>query len=553
MRRTGFHLPTLAVAALALLLLLFGLGSYGLLEDNEARFFEISWEMAQSGDWLTPRLNFIDHFHKPPGTFWLVGGALKLLGPSEWAGRLPVALAALWTAGLTWAWAAQEGSRDQACRAVLVLLTSLEFWFLSRLVLTDMFLTAAVTSALYAAWRSRSHSEGRAWLGFWLSLAAGVMVKGPIILAIVVPVLLVFGLTAPGKLSWNLRPGLGLPLFLALSLPWYVAVCLQHEGLLNYFLRFQTTQRLLTTVHGRPGPWWFYLPVLAAGFFPWSTGLPLTVVGAWRRKDELDRFLLLWLAIPVLFFSCAGSKLPTYLLPVFPALALLTTRQAPPRLRALGSTALVTLALFALALSTYLALGIAPEIQPAGSHLTALALLLGSACLIAPALRSRIGVSAWFAWPACAWAAGLLLLASSLGLCDRAYSARSLAQAISRQQPQGGEIVEVADHLHGLPYYLGRRLIQVSYPRETQFEELEDYRDFLYPDLPAYFASRPADPSTLIIVRRSDYGTYANPAWPRQEIGHWILLRPWPQAAPDLPLASPPQGARPLRGGSGVQ
>lgn len=527
------------MAALSLLLLLFGLGSYGLLEDNEARFFEISWEMAQSGDWLTPRLNFIDHFHKPPGTFWLVGGSLKLLGTSEWAGRLPVALAALWTVGLTWYWAAQEGGRGQACRAVLVLVTSLEFWFLSRLVLTDMFLTAAVTSALYCAWRSRNHPEGKFWLGFWLSLAAGFMVKGPIGLVIVLPVLALFHLSMQGKLSWNLRPRLGLPLFLALALPWYVIVCLQHEGLLDYFLRFQTTQRMLTTVHGRPGAWWFYLPVLAAGFFPWSTGLPLTLAAAWKRRNELDRFLLLWLIVPVLFFSCAGSKLPTYLLPIFPALALLTARQEPRRLRALGTTALFTLALFTLALSVYLVIGVAPELQPAYHHLSALAALLGMSCLAALAFRSRTGALVWFAWPACSWAAGLLLLASSLGLCDGAYSARRLAQTIQRECPVG-EIVEVADHLHGLPYYLGRRLVQVSYPRETWFQNPEDYQDFLYPDLSAYFASRRADPSTLIVVRRSDYGTYANPAWTHQEIGHWILLRPWPQATPDLSRAASP-------------
>lgn len=526
MGKQDLHYPSLAMAALALLLLSFGLGSYGLLEDNEARFFEISWEMAQSGDWVTPRLNFIDHFHKPPGTFWLVGGALKLLGPSEWAGRFPVMLAALLTAALTWAWADRQGSREQACLAVLVLVTSLEFWFLSRLVLTDMFLTAAVTSALYCAWCSRSNPEGRYWLGFWLSLAAGTLFKGPIGLAIVVPVLGLFSLTASRKLSWHLRPGLGLPLFLALSLPWYVTVCFQHEGLLDYFLRFQTAQRMLTTVHGRPGPWWFYLPVLAAGFFPWSTGLPVAAVGAWKRNEEFDRFLLLWIAVPVLFFSCAGSKLPTYLLPIFPALALLTVRGDARRLRALGSTALATLAVFASALSVYLAFGIAPELQPASERLTALAVLLGVCCLAALAVRSRSGGLSWFAWPGCAWALGLLLLASTLGPCDKAYSSRYLAGMIRARQPAGGEVVEVADHLHGLPYYLGGRLVQVSYPRETQFEEPEDYRDFLYSDLSAYFASRKSSPSTLIVMRKSDCGAYADPTWPRQEIGPWVLLSP---------------------------
>ena len=525
MRSRDLHYPTLGAVALTVLLLFFGLGSYGLLEDNEARFFEISWEMARSGDWLTPRLNFIDHFHKPPGTFWLVAGSLKLLGESELAGRIPVAVAGLITVILTCIWGTRESGREAGSRAVLVLITSLEFWFLSRLVLTDMFLTAAVTAALFCAWSARRGPATWSWVGFWVSLAASTMFKGPIGLAVVVPVIWIFHLTCPEKRSWNLRPRLGLPLFLALSLPWYVTVCLQHDGLIGYFLKFQTAQRMLTTVHGRPGPWWFYFPALLGGFFPWSTGLLLSLRSAWKRRDEFDRFLLLWIVIPFLFFSCAGSKLPTYLLPIFPALALLTARQEPKALRRLGTVALATLAVFALAVATYLAVGAAPEIQPGASRLTALAAVLGIGTVMAICVRSRFGTDAWFAIPGYTWAAGLLILATALGPCDAAYSARHVAQEVRAKLGSAGEVVEVADHLHGLPYYLDRRVVQVSYPRETQFEPPEDYRDYLYPNLTAYFEARKMG-SPILILRRSDYEAYADPSWPHQEIGNWTLPQP---------------------------
>ncbi len=552
--------------ALTLLLLGLGLGSYGLLEDNEARFFEISWEMAQSHDWVTPHLNFIEHFHKPPGTFWLVASSLRLFGPSEWAGRLPVALAGLLTIGLTFHWMTRTGGQRLAVRAVLVLLTSVEFWFLSRLVLTDMFLTLTVTSAFYWAWRARSSAPTQAanpqtsprastaWLPFWLSLAAGFLVKGPIGLAIVMPVLFLHHLTSPQQ-KWNLRPTLGLPLFLLLALPWYVLVCLQNDGLLAYFLRFQTAQRMLTTVHGRPGPWWFYLPVLLAGFFPWSTGLAYSLREAWYRRDDLDRLLLLWVVVPLLFFSCAGSKLPTYLLPIFPALAMLTARASgqSPEARRLSSIALGTQAALGLALALYLAHGAAAELQPATGQLQALATLL----ILSPALafHHRRGASddAWFAWPALTFAGGLLLLAGALGPCDRAYSARELARTVIAQQPQPGDLVEIADHLHGLPYYLDQRLVQVAFPRETQFEENTDYQRYLYPDLASYLASRKPSPTTLIVMRRSDYETYANRSWTHWNIGPWILLRPFSQAAPDLPLSRPQPDTRPLGGGPGLQ
>lgn len=532
---------SLALLVLAVTLLFFGLGSYGLLEDNEARFFEISWEMARSGDWVTPHLNFIEHFHKPPGTFWLVGGSLKLFGASEWAGRLPVALAALSTLALTALWTARESGATVARRSVLVLVTCVEFWFLSRLVLTDMFLALSVTSAFFWAWRCRSGEDRCAWLWFWVSLVASALFKGPIGLAIVLPVLTVFQLTSPQRSSWNLRPALGIPLFLALSLPWYAVVCAQNEGLLAYFLRFQTAQRMLTTVHGRPGPWWFYLPVLLAGFFPWSPGLLLSLPSAWRRRSDFDRLLLLWIVLPVLFFSCAGSKLPTYLLPIYPALAMLTARCSGHRetSRRLGLTALTTLAFFGVALAGYLAIGVAPELAPAIPQLIALAALTLTSVVVALGGKVRLTDSVWFAWPGVTFALGLLLLASALGPCDSAYSSRALALTVQSRQPVGGDVVEVADHLHGLPFYLNQRVVQVAYPRETQFESTADYQHYLFPDIPSYLASRKLQPSTLFVMRRPDYENYAAPSWTHWNVGPWVLARPLPSAAPAHPTSAP--------------
>lgn len=513
------------VGLLAVVLLFFALGSYGLLEDNEARFFEISWEMQGSGDWLTPRLNFIPHFHKPPGTFWLVGASLWLLGASEWAGRLPVALASLATLGLCWLWARSEDGEKVAARTVLVLVTSLEFWFLSRLVLTDMFLTASVTAALACAWQSRARSAAEPWwLGFWLALAASVLIKGPIGLAIVIPVLGLSHLAMRDKRAWNLRPGRGLPLLALLGLPWYGLVCAQNEGLLAYFLKFQTAQRMLTTVHGRPGPWWFYLPVLLVGFFPWSTGLPATLQAAWRRREDFDRFLLCWIGFPWLLFSCSGSKLPTYLLPIFPALALLTARasRTPGLLRTLGSTALVTLTVFAALLTGYLQGGLAPEIAPAAGHLAGLAAWLAIVTVLALVQRSP-SQDTCFAVPGWGFAGGLLILASALAPCDGAYSARSLADSLRREHPEA-LVVEVADHLHGLTYYLDRRIVQVAYPRETQFDDPANYAAFLFPDLATTFAAYGRAKPTLLILRRSDYERHADPSWPVRDAGPWLLV-----------------------------
>lgn len=533
----NFERLTLGLFVLTVVLLGYQLGSYGLLEDNEARFFEISWEMAQSGDWITPRLNYIDHFHKPPGTFWVVSTSLRLFGPSEWAGRFPVALAALLTLGLTARWMFEDGGSSQARRAVLVLITCVEFWFLSRLVLTDMFLTATVTSAFYWAWQARRKSHGLAWLFFWLSLAASFLVKGPIGIVIVLPVLGLFTWSSGSRQPWNLKPGRGLAIFLAVALPWYLIACAQNDGLLSYFLRFQTADRMLTTVHGRPGRWWFYLPVLLLGFFPWSATLGNSLRSAWRRGEELDRLLLLWVVVPFLFFSCAGSKLPTYLLPVFPALAMLTARgTSRPKEQSRDATiVLTTLGIFGLAVASYLGIGAAPELQPAVPYLIALVGVVGASIVAAALYRSRLSDEVWFAWPGVTFALVLMLLASALGPCDAAFSSRQLATRIAAHQNGSGDLVEIADHLHGLPFYLQRRLVQVAYPRETQFESEQDFHRYLYPDLSSYLASRKVSPSTLYVLRRSDYETYADPSWPHWAVGPWILLQPVSTPTPSMP------------------
>lgn len=542
------HPRRVLVAALTLLLLSYGLGSYGLLEDNEARFFEISWEMARSGNWLVPHLNFISHFHKPPGTFWLVGGSLRLFGESEWAGRLPVAGAAALTIFLTWLLARKEGSEREAAWAALILVTCVEFWFLSRLVLTDMFLAVTVMLAFFCAWSCRRSASSRLWLGFWLALGASVMFKGPIGLVIVLPVMGLHQATWRPRAAWNVRPLWGLPIFALLAFPWYVKVCLDHPGLWEYFLNFQTKQRMLTTVHGRPGPFWFYLPVLVAGFFPWSVNLPQAVRAAYRDGEELDRLLLWWIGFPLFFFSCAGSKLPTYLLPIFPALALLVARSArPDQGWACGRRTLIGLAVFGAAVAVYLGIGLSPELRPGFPYLCGLvATIVGGliAVRVSGRLRSETMTSAGLIFAGC-----LLCLASALGPCEAAFSARPLAKLAREAHPR--EIVEVADHLHGLPYYMNQRLVQVSFPRETQFDPPESYRRYLYPDLDS-FLSRGDSPSTYILVlRRSDYDALSpRPPGTVQPSGPWVLLRPGTSSEADLQAAPGPENPGSVGGGA---
>jgi 4-amino-4-deoxy-L-arabinose transferase len=276
------------------LLFFVNLGSYGLLEDNEARFLEIAWEMKESGDLVVPKLNYISHFHKPPATFWIESLSLKMLGDSEAAARLPVVLASIATVLLTSFFFTDSRKR---MLVALILASNPEFWFLSRTVLTDMYLCLTVTACMVSAHVLMRKKSPATAAVFWSSAALSGLVKGPvgpIIVALALVSLHLWNkLSGRPNVPWKNWMGLrGLALFCLISLPWYIAVCLRFPHLLNYFVEYQIVQRVATEVHGRGGPPWFYVPVILVGFLPWSLALPQALFHAIRKADLLDRFLV---------------------------------------------------------------------------------------------------------------------------------------------------------------------------------------------------------------------------------------------------------------------
>lgn len=521
-----------ALVFFVLVLLFTNLGANGLLEDNEARFFDISWEMAKSGDWITPRLNHIIHFHKPPFTFWLVGGSLNLLGDSELAGRLPVALMSLAVLGMTFYWGSREKERPvslaERITTVLILVTSLEFWFLSRLVLTDMFLAFAVMLMQISFWRLRSEESYKSWtLIFWVAFGISFLAKGPVGLAIVGLTFLGFrimGGTIPWKrLFWIPAVLLGL----ALMLPWYIAVCIKYPNLFYYLFEFQTVERVATEVHGRAGPPWFYVPVILGGFFPWSFSLWASAKKAYQERSQYQLYLWAWLLFPLILFSLSGSKLPTYLLPLFPALALLTARALhdPEKQKQVAWSTVTALGLFTVALAVFLSGKVPPEVRPATNILWGAAAFSGLGFLASLALTAK-GQSVTAMRAASVGFAGVLLsLTFGLGPCDEYYSAKKMGEYIHSLPQEGLVVAEFQDHLHGLPYYLNRRIVQIAYPRETLFEHDDEYKKFLFASVDEFLASLSPAQSPLIIMRKGDYAPERFGSFEEKRVGSWVVLR----------------------------
>ena len=305
------------------------LGSFGLLEPDEGRFAQIGREMAASGDFLIPRLNGIEQFYKPPLVYWISAVGMRLFGVSEWTARLPSALAFVGTIWLVGWMGWRVGGRKVGWMAVLILASMVEPYALGRQITLDMSLTFWVTAAMACLVEVGLGGRGRGWgYLFFFCMGMGFLAKGP--MAWVVPLSAAWmwgwGDKRSGqKLTLPWKSGIALTFGVALS--WFVLVCVKYPELWKYFLGYELVERFASTTHGRSKPWWFFFPILAIGTVPW-TGFLLGLGNAtWKKIKANSLTSVQWalggaIVIPFVVVSSSGSKLLTYILPIYPALAL---------------------------------------------------------------------------------------------------------------------------------------------------------------------------------------------------------------------------------------
>jgi len=325
-------LPSILFAA-ATFILFYQLGTAALFERDEGRNAEKAREILLLRDWVTPHENFHPVLDKPIFFYWLIAFSFKLFGVSEWAARFPSALAALGCVGVIYYFARSLWGRWVALWSGLILLTNLEFFVLARVVILDMPLTFFLTLALCAFYQA-GHTDNVKWrmalcLLMYSALAAATLIKG--LIGIVAPGMVIFFYLLLSK-RWSVLRRLylipGTLLVLALVLPWYLEAGARHEGYLRYFFWEEHFGRFATTEFDRTEPWYYFIVVGLIGFFPWSFVLPF-LVSQFRTQtvDDKKLFVILWAALPFLLFSLSRAKLPHYILPIFPALAVLTAAE----------------------------------------------------------------------------------------------------------------------------------------------------------------------------------------------------------------------------------
>lgn len=469
------------LAVLLALLWLPNLGERKLTRPDEARYAEIAREMAATGDWLTPRLNGYKYFEKPPLQYWATAAAFATFGVHEWTARLWIGLTGLLGIALAWYVANRLRGPPAGGYAAAVLASAGIYVALGHVNTLDMgvtfFLSAAVFAIVLAQRDATPERERRRWmLAAWAACAAATLSKG--LIGIVLPagaVVLYALIQRDAALLTRLHLRWGMALFLALAAPWFIAVSAANAEFARYFFYQEHIERFLTRMHGHEGPLWYYIPVVVGGLVPWAIVLAPALPAAWSADRAARfrplRFLLVWAAAVLLFFSAAGSKLAPYVLPLIPALAVVVGAALPSVSR---RWVLAQAALFAgLGIAGALA---APSLvmRRAGPTLPAelLAALLPWAVAAGCALAAGCLLAAVAEWrhrrglAVAAFAAGGLAFAQ-LGLAahERLSPVYSAYHTVARVKNMVGPDVPfytVGVFDHSLPFYLGRTVTMVA-------------------------------------------------------------------------------------------
>jgi 4-amino-4-deoxy-L-arabinose transferase-like glycosyltransferase len=479
----GFVLVSLAVLALRTL-----------VPPDEGRYAEIAREMFAGGDWITTRLNGIKYFEKPPLQAWMNALTFTLFGVGEWQARLWTGLCGILGVLLT----GLAGSRAFGARAGLyaaLVLGSCFYWVLgSQVDSVDMGLSGMMTVSLCALLLAQHAGAGlrarRNWmLACWAGMALATLSKG--LIGIVLPggVLVAYTLVARDWRLWTrLHIMKGLLLFLAIAAPWFILVGIRNPEQPHFFFIHEHLERFLLKEHHREAPCWIFLVLLAAGSMPWLGVLVPSLAAAARpdprrhAAEAPDTFrprllALVWLVFIVAFFSVSSSKLPGYILPVFPALALLIgshLEQSSRKSRMINAAALVLVGLGLL-----LAAPFAPHFARHDGEATlyaAFALWINLAGMLA--LCGGV-LALWMARHArhdghvlaialSGFLASQVLLAGFEPL-GQARAGTLLLPAMRQALTQATRIYSVGLYEQSLTFYLGRPVTLVDYTDEFAF------------------------------------------------------------------------------------
>lgn len=490
------------------------LGSIGLVDETEPLFAEAARQMYVTGDWITPYFNDVTRFDKPPLVYWGMALCFHIFGVGEWGVRLPSALAAAGLTGFSFYTLQRFGySHGQQAADIpdkkqtftlaavigavaMALHPQTIVW--ARTGVSDMLLSGCMGAALLCFFWGYAQGGKSSWYyGFYTFIALAVLDKGPV--GLVIPGLVVFTFAAYVGQLRNLLKEVkllqGSLLMLLLTVPWFIAVIAIHgQTYIDSFFGYHNYERFTDVVNGHAAPWYFYFAVVAVGFLPWSPALPFAMarlrpwaLGYWRRQPrekQLGLFALIWFLSIFCFFTAAVTKLPSYVLPLMPAAAIMIGLMwAGPRQRGTWLSAGLSILFFAiLAVASYLTpnwLGGDPvmpdfpvlvresQAMLHGSIVWGLATLVGLGLLLMRQVRWMWAVS-FIAFMAFTMVS--ILPMAAIADSQRQLPLREIARTIQAEQQPDETLAMVGFMKPSLVFYTQRPVLYVYNPDSEQLQ-----------------------------------------------------------------------------------
>ena len=495
-----------------------------LFDPDEGRYAEIPREMVASGDWVTPRLDAIKYFEKPPLGYWATAAAFEIFGQHAWTVRLWPALSGMFGLMLTWALGRRLYDQRAALLAVMVQASALLYVALARIATLDMGLSFGLQLAMTALAllvqqpRPGEAQSRRLPLLLGVGVALAVMSKGLVGILIPGAVAVLFmlihrdwRLPLRAQLWWTFAA------LLLLAAPWFVLVSARNPEFAHFFFIFQHFQRYLSRAEfDRYQPVWFFLPVLALGFLPWTTLLPPALRAGWRAARSGERassLLLIWAGFVLVFFSLSQSKLAPYIVPMLPPLSLLTGRAIAELPAPRFAAHLRAVALFAAAMAiVVLLLWVAPAMAPLVARASSASILGFAIAFLLLALGAGIGArlgrrGAVVGAAAAAGLGGLLLAQSALLAADYLPRMRALVDLRQQLRPWvtgATRLYCVNGYLQPIPFYLQRPCTLVGYRGELDFG-LKQQPWLAIADIRQFVPDWQQQSDALAIMRPEDY------------------------------------------------
>ena len=521
------------LAGLLSLVWLASLASRPLFNPDEGRYAEIPREMLSGGDWIIPHLNGLDYIEKPPLQYWATAAMYGLFGVSEFSARLYTALTALATVALIGFLAVRLWGRGAGWRAAAVVSGMFMFVILGQLMTLDMSLTFWMTASL-AGFLLAQHapSAERRWMMLsWFAAALGVLTKGLVAAAIPAAVLVIYSLWMRDYSPWRkLHLTLGLPLFLAITVPWHWLAAQRLNDFLQFFFIREHFARFLTPIAERQEPWWFFGWVFLAGTVPWTVPALRVLVSGWRTprgQFSPTLFLWIWVVFIGVFFSISDSKLMPYILPAMPALAMLIGAQPLPTLKRdlLLTSILTTVSALALGAASFALPRLLPD-SPGRPYFLLLAkpvrevavLLLVSGLLVwAQKARDPTRAAAVLG---VGWCLAVLLLVRTASLLAPIYSGIELAAALPTAD-RSAPLYSVRTYNQSLTFYLQRTVMLVGYRGELDYG-LHRAPDREITDVDEFLTTWNSQSKAYAVMDKRTFNTFKERGVPMRTVGETV-------------------------------